>query len=83
MTTMTTNTRRTVWRTVWREIHVSWLFIRSDRWTTLFPATCFVLAAAVHTRLPPGGDGGGRRFGRAVLLAVRLRAHPGQPARRP
>ncbi|URM90559.1 UbiA family prenyltransferase [Streptomyces sp. MRC013] len=54
MTTMTTGTRGTVWRTVWREIHLSWLFIRSDRWTTIFPATCFVLAAAVHTRLSPG-----------------------------
>lgn len=54
MTTMTTSTRRTVLRTVWREIHLSWFFIRSDRWTTVFPATCFVLAATVHARLPPG-----------------------------
>lgn len=51
---MTTSTRRTVWQAVRREIHLSWLFIRSDRWTTVFPATCFVLAAVVHVRMPLG-----------------------------
>ncbi|WP_416518920.1 UbiA family prenyltransferase [Streptomyces achromogenes] len=42
-----------VLQTAWREIRLSWLFIRADRWTTIFPATCFVTAAVVHARLPP------------------------------
>ncbi|MFI2240360.1 UbiA family prenyltransferase [Streptomyces chrestomyceticus] len=54
MTTPTTSASTTVAQTVWREIRLSWLFIRVDRWTTVFPATCFVVAATVHARLPLG-----------------------------
>ncbi|MEU7646400.1 UbiA family prenyltransferase [Streptomyces huasconensis] len=50
MTTTTTAPTK-VWRAAWREIHLSWLFISADRWTTIFPATCFVTAAVVHARL--------------------------------
>lgn len=53
MTTLTTRAPAAVLQTVWREIRLSWLFIRADRWTTVFPATCFVTAAAVHARLAP------------------------------
>ncbi|KAA6223732.1 prenyltransferase [Streptomyces albofaciens JCM 4342] len=53
MTTPTTSAPTAVLLTVWREIRLSWLFIRVDRWTTVFPGTCFVTAAAVHARLAP------------------------------
>lgn len=53
MTTTTTIAPAAVLRTAWREIRLSWLFISADRWTTIFPATCFVVAAIVHARLPP------------------------------
>ncbi|WP_031055880.1 UbiA family prenyltransferase [Streptomyces ochraceiscleroticus] len=54
MTTLTTSAPATVAHTIWREVRVSWLFIRVDRWATVFPATCFVMAAASHARLAPG-----------------------------
>ncbi|WP_030611922.1 UbiA family prenyltransferase [Streptomyces sclerotialus] len=53
MTTMTTRAPAAVLQSAWREIQLSWLFIRADRWTTVFPATCFVIAATVHARLSP------------------------------
>ncbi|GGY07779.1 UbiA family prenyltransferase [Streptomyces minutiscleroticus] len=40
-----------VLQSAWHEIRLSWLFISADRWTTVFPATCFVMAAVVHARL--------------------------------
>ncbi|MGV9881339.1 UbiA family prenyltransferase [Streptomyces sp. NPDC003006] len=43
----------TVLRSAWCEIRLSWLFISADRWTTIFPATCFVTAAVVHARPAP------------------------------
>jgi 4-hydroxybenzoate polyprenyltransferase len=49
---MTTTAPAAVLQTAWREIRLSWLFISADRWTTIFPATCFVMAAVVHARLP-------------------------------
>ncbi|UNO38800.1 UbiA family prenyltransferase [Streptomyces sp. MST-110588] len=54
MTTMTTSAPAALLQTLWREIRLSWLFIRVDRWTTVFPATCFVMAATVHARLSAG-----------------------------
>ncbi|MFF9019516.1 UbiA family prenyltransferase [Streptomyces eurythermus] len=50
---MTTTAPAAVLQTAWHEIRLSWLFISADRWTTVFPATCFVTAAVVHARLPP------------------------------
>jgi 4-hydroxybenzoate polyprenyltransferase len=50
---MTTTAPAVVLQSAWREIRLSWLFISADRWTTIFPATCFVMAAIVHARLPP------------------------------
>ncbi|GAA0450476.1 UbiA family prenyltransferase [Streptomyces olivaceiscleroticus] len=53
MTTLTTRAPTAILQSAWREIHLSWLFIRTDRWTTVFPATCFVMAATVNARLSP------------------------------
>ncbi|MFH9657695.1 UbiA family prenyltransferase [Streptomyces sp. NPDC017248] len=53
MTTTTTTAPAAVLQSAWREIRLSWLFISADRWTTIFPATCFVVAAVVHARLSP------------------------------
>lgn len=40
-------------RRVWREVFVSWRFISNDLWSTVVPASCFVVAAVRHAGLGP------------------------------
>ncbi|HEV7625586.1 MAG TPA: prenyltransferase, partial [Streptomyces sp.] len=38
---------------MWREVFVSWRFISNDLFSTVVPASCFVVAAIRHTRSGP------------------------------
>jgi 4-hydroxybenzoate polyprenyltransferase len=41
-------------RAAYGEVPLSWRFVNHDRWTTIIPASLFVLAAAVHSSAAPG-----------------------------
>ncbi|MFC4494397.1 UbiA family prenyltransferase [Streptomyces ovatisporus] len=38
-------------RRMWREVFISWRFVSNDLWSTVVPASCFVVAAVRHAGL--------------------------------